>query len=258
MTEKIASFVLCIAMLAGTVAVSGAPIGSTEAARRYNYAGRLYREGAYADALGGYQQLIDEGIHHPDLYYNASNAAYRAGDLGTAVLYIERALRLDPGDADALANRAFLMNLNADQEASPDAPLLAVLSRWYAGIHINAAAWWSGMMFLLACCVATATIFAGERMRIAGILACGILLTAFVASTGVLAQKLHAQATTVEAVIMTAEAPAYSGPGEDNTHIFTLHEGAVVYIERSQDGWALLRLPSGAGGWISEDRMREI
>ena len=56
---------------------------------------------------------------------------------------------------------------------------------------------------------------------------------------------------------MTDEANAYSGPGSENTRIFTIHEGTKVVIERNQDYWNLIRLKSGAGGWIQSENMKE-
>ena len=57
---------------------------------------------------------------------------------------------------------------------------------------------------------------------------------------------------------MADEASAYSGPDIDNIHIFTIHEGTKVVIERSQDDWNLVRLMSGAGGWIRDGLMEPI
>ena len=73
-----------------------------------------------------------------------------------------------------------------------------------------------------------------------------------------LIHKIHVNNTLTEAIIMADEAHAYSGPGTDNTHIFTIHEGTKTVIERSQNSWNLIRLQSGAGGWIRADLMEKI
>lgn len=54
------------------------------------------------------------------------------------------------------------------------------------------------------------------------------------------------------------EAKAYSGPGKENTNIFTINESTKVAIERGQNSWNLIRFKSGAGGWIHSDWMEEI
>jgi tetratricopeptide (TPR) repeat protein len=57
-------------------------------------ANQLYHNRSYAEAAQMYQQLIDEGYHHADLYYNAGNAYYRKGELGRAIQYYRQSLDL--------------------------------------------------------------------------------------------------------------------------------------------------------------------
>ena len=95
-----------------------------------------------------------------------------------------------------------------------------------------------------------------KRVTIIGISSlCGLI---FIFSTGIFIQKVHHNLTVVEGIVMSEEALAYSGPGSENTHIFTIHEGTKVIIERSQDSWNLIRLKSGAGGWIKDELMEQI
>ena len=231
------------------------PLSEHEAAALYNKAGTLYGDGHYEESLAIYENLISQGIDNPDLLYNAANASYRTGSTGKAVVYLERARRLAPSDRDILSNLAYLNRVKTDQEPESDNAVTAFITRRYHAININAAALWSGVTFALAMLFLTASVFAGGWKRLISISAACMLILVFFAATGVLIHKAHRSATTVEAVIMTEEASAYSGPGIDNTHIFTIHEGTKVTIERSQDGWNLIRLSSGAGGWITADAM---
>ena len=52
------------------------------------------------------------------------------------------------------------------------------------------------------------------------------------------------------AVILQKEVNILAGPEEDDTVLFKLHEGTVVYQERSEDGWSLIRLPDKKRGWV--------
>ena len=81
---------------------------------------------------------------------------------------------------------------------------------------------------------------------------------AFIISTGLFTHKIHKNNTVIEAIIMIDEAEAYSGPGKENTHIFTINEGTKVVIDRGQNSWNLIRLKSGAGGWVQSDCMEKI
>jgi len=56
-----------------------------------------------------------------------------------------------------------------------------------------------------------------------------------------------------EGVLLSTSAIGFSGPGEDFTRVFTIHEGMIFKIERSEDNWSLIKLENGLGGWISKD-----
>lgn len=232
--------------------------GPKESADMYNNAGKLYRDGKFQQALQIYESLLDSGIHNPDLYYNASNAAYRCGDLGKALLYIERALALAPSDEDALANRAFLNSIKKDQEPAPDNVITAFITRIYESTNVNTSTLLSGIMFASAFIIATFSIFTSGTKRIISIVFFIIFMSISILSGGISIHKLHRESSQAEAIIMTEQAKAYSGPDTQNTHIFTIHEGTKVIIERQQDGWSLIRLLSGAGGWIPASSLEEI
>ncbi len=230
----------------------------TEAAEMYNNAGELYRSNFFGEALRIYEELIASGVENPDLYFNASNAAYRAGSIGKAVLYIEKTLQLNPSDPDALSNLRFLNTQKQDREPENDNAVIAFFARQYGFINVNSVALWSGISFAAAMLLAALSLFIDGWLRQVLIGIAVVCTVIFVLSTVITLQKVNHSDSVVEAVIMEPEVNAYSGPGEDNTHIFNIHEGTKVVIERTQDEWNLIRLQSGAGGWISADAMEKI
>ncbi|MBN1291976.1 MAG: hypothetical protein JXB48_09065 [Candidatus Latescibacteria bacterium] len=238
--------------------VDSAAFDTNESAEIYNRAGALYREGKFSEAFDLYEQLIDEGIANPDLYYNAANAAYRNNMLGKSVLYLERALKLAPSDEDILTNLAFINAVKPDKEPVNTNPVVAFIAYRYNIININSAALWSGFSFAIAMLCATCALFLTVWKRTTIIIAAILSFTLFLVSTGILIEKVHHRSAVIEAVILAEDAHAYSGPGEDNTHIFTVHEGTKVEIQRHQDSWSLVRLKSGAGGWILSNVMEKI
>jgi len=230
----------------------------TESAALYNRAGDLYRAGKFTEALDIYEKLIKEGIKEPDLFYNASNAAYRLNMTGKAVLYLERSLKLAPSDPDALANLAFINSKKQDKETPPMNAVTAFLENMYDRINVNSAAFWSGMTFALMMLCAIGFLYFGGWIRLTLVTVGALCGFMFVISTGFLIQKVHHESTVTEAVIMTGEVNAYSGPGAENTLIFTIHEGTKVFIERKQNSWDQIRLKSGVGGWVEADSLQTI
>jgi len=239
--------------------INAQTLDGRKSAQQYNQAGKLYQEGMFGESLLSYEQLIDSGIRNADLYYNASNAAYRSGNIGKAVLYIEKALRLSPSDKDALTNKAFLNAVKEDQESFDTNNVVAFISRSYNSITLNTARFVSMLSFACALLMASVMLFSRKkwaRISLIGLIAFSGVL--FLGTSVIAAHKYNQHKNTHEAVIMNDEVRSYSGPGTDNTHIFTIHEGTKVIIERRQGEWLLIRLNSGAGGWIPTDTVEDI
>ena len=80
----------------------------------YQKANSFYQKGEYETALNVYRDIVDTGFESSDLYYNMGNAAYRSNSIGYAVLYYEKALKLDPSHEDALHNLKFISRYRVD------------------------------------------------------------------------------------------------------------------------------------------------
>ncbi len=240
-----------------TVSGSAQAIQPGEAAQQYNEAGRLYLRGEYEKALSTYEKLIASGIANPDLYFNASNAAYRCGDIGHAILYVERTLKLSPSDEDALVNCTYLNSIKQDQETTDQNLFFSLFIRKYESITINTAAKTSLASFALSLLLCSGVLFLVQWKRKSLFVLAGIAGFCFLLSTGIAIQKMN-QAEIVNAIVIVDEIPSYSGPGTENTHLFTIHEGTKVTIDRREGEWYLIRLKSGAGGWIRAEGLEEI
>ena len=72
---------------------------------------RHYDAGEYEAAIESYSTLVQRGVVDAHLYYNLGNAYYKAGMLGPAMLFYERAARLAPRDEDIAENRGLLRSL---------------------------------------------------------------------------------------------------------------------------------------------------
>ena len=98
---------------------------------RAEQAGALYLAGDYDGAARGWRALVDEGWESVGLHLDLGNALLRLGHRGRAIASYQRALQLDPGDADTQANLEQARAQNVDRlvgEAQP--PLHArVLAR---------------------------------------------------------------------------------------------------------------------------------
>lgn len=75
-----------------------------------------YNAGNYEDAVRFYEQAMNEDGVSSTLYYNLGNAQYRTGDIPSAIISYNRALRLNPNNEDARENLRFVNTKIADKQ----------------------------------------------------------------------------------------------------------------------------------------------
>lgn len=79
-----------------------------------------YMRNDYASAIQIYESLLKKG-EASEIYYNLGNSYYKADDIAKAILNYERALLLQPGNADIRANLEIARSKTVDKVASvPD------------------------------------------------------------------------------------------------------------------------------------------
>src|SRR5215510_10060954 len=112
------AFIVLITLLGlttGSLAASDSPANSEAVFARGNAA---YAARHFPDAIKEYETLVSTGQWNPALFYDLGNAYYRTGDLGRSILNYERALALNPNQAEARAN----LQLVRDQARALELP----------------------------------------------------------------------------------------------------------------------------------------
>lgn len=217
------------------------------AAARFEEANRAYLSGEFETAARGYQELLDEGWESASLHVNLGNARFRLGKRGLAAASYSRALRLDPGDADARANLDLARAQNVDQVVGAEARPLAVRAADRVPDRFAVAAFALAWVCLWAALVARR--FAARARRTLGELALAAALCTVLAG-GLLAAKAAARGATT-AVIVVAAAPVREAPDLALRPAFELHEGTEVRVLELRAGAARVRLGNGLEGWVS-------
>ena len=88
-----------------------------------------YIRGDYAAAIEIYEALLRQG-EAAELYYNLGNSYYKQEELGRAILNYERALLLQPGNADVQANLEIARAKTVDKVVpAPEIFFLAWISK---------------------------------------------------------------------------------------------------------------------------------
>ena len=212
-----------------------------------------YSAGDWAQALGDWTSLSETGLRSKELYYNLGNAYFKTGETAQAVLNFERALRLDPSDADVRYNLEFARAMTQDRiDEVPE----FILKTWIrkVGYWMSSDAWAVLSLVFLALTLGLVLLFllgpsAGMR-RTGFFTGIATLLLALAAWGFARSQKADAERHD-EAIVMRPVTSVTSSPSSDSAKsLFILHEGTKVKVLDEVSGFKDIELADGRRGWI--------
>lgn len=227
---------------------TGGAMAQSAASGLYTEGNELYRAGDFDGARSRYLDAVETGVTDARLYYNLGNASFKSGRLGEAVLWYERALKIAPRDEDIIANLRFLRRVKRDQDPETDGDLIYRAYLWPT-LNELCAVTSLGLLGLFA--IACWRLW--RRPGLAGQIGLLTLAVWVLASAVVTGARLQRDLTLTEAVVLVEEGTARSGPETAQTPVFVIHEGTKVVVERQEQGWLLVRLANGLGGWLPAD-----
>jgi tetratricopeptide (TPR) repeat protein len=237
------------------LAPGGAPAAAPGAAGQdpdetFAAANRLYEGGRFAEAAAAYQSIADRGYESAALYFNLGNALLKAGELGEAIVSYERARTLAPRAEDIRENLARARSLAVDVVPVPPASRflsrLAAVKDWLSPAEaLRAAA--IGFWLVLAAAAAARLLPRGRRIARA---ATWTFLGLWILAGGLAAIKVAEAARRQLAVVVVREVPVRTGPGDNYTVRFSLHEGTTVQVLRAAGDFLEIELTAETGGWV--------
>ncbi|MEN8201284.1 MAG: tetratricopeptide repeat protein [Bacteroidota bacterium] len=220
----------------------------------------LYQEGKYEMALETYGEIIQMGFETAGLYYNMGNAAYRSNNIGYAILYFEKTLKLDPSHEDAANNLEFASRYRVDTfEEVPELFIRTWIRSFFLLLPERAWSILSLTIFILFISALLIYIFSRKLLlKKLGFFVSLIAFFLFILSfTGAL--KRHRSIINPEAaIILSPSVVVRSSPSDTGTELFILHEGTKVKINEGLTGWQNIRVIDGREGWITSDDFGSI
>ena len=207
---------------------------------------RQYKAGNFSEAAKAFESLAAGPVKNPHLYYNTGNAYLKAGDLGRAVLWYERAKTLIPNDPDLIFNLDYAGDQVKDKtEPSPEiTEILVFWDELFPAKTLQiAAVFFSFVFFAWASLrvIRNRKIFSGTGM---------VMCTAFVLITMMTAVLYYQRAFCPKAVIVQEEVAVRAGTTDTATVLFSLHAGTKVRVEDRREGYLKIRFSKDRIGWV--------
>ena len=221
---------------------------------------QAYSQKRYQDAIAHYRAAADAEGASASILFNLANAYQQQGISGRAILNYERALALDPGNADIQAN---LQRLRKDmglyREGAP------IWVRFFETLSLNA---WtllaSGAFFAVGLLFLVRGVLPflrkqGESERSLAFrpfrtLISLLLVIMVVALTGVWTQFGDLN----RAVVTQPDARLLISPFESAESVAPVKEGRVVEILKDFGEFSYVREANGQTGWISKKSAQPI
>ncbi len=220
-----------------------------------------YTAGDYASALRDWQDVEATGLMSKELYYNLGNAYFKDSQIAPAILWYERALRLDPSDADVRYNLEYARALTQDKiEEVPE----IFFEQWGRSMcyRLPSNAWAVIGLVFLALCVGCVLLFllgsTPGRRRLGFFGGIAALLIALLGWDFAQWQRQEARRQDL-AIVMKPVVSVKSSPSEGSAKdLFILHEGTRVRILDNVGGYAQIEIADGRQGWIPRREMEVI
>lgn len=228
-----------------------------EAEALFAQANGAYEKENYGAAKEAYLKLVEHGYAGPDVLFNLGTTALAAGDLGEAVLYLERAKRGGGRADDVEANLAVARSRQLDQvigNQSED----TFLQRLVEATSDSLVGW----TFVVSWAVAFGFLIllrflpAGRRAFAVGLTAVAFLCA--VPTGALLAAHVFVRETVVDGVVLGKSLAAHEFPNDNAKVSFEVHAGLKVRLLERSGAFVKIRLPNGLEGWTENKGVAEI
>lgn len=217
------------------------------------------QEGNFEEAINTYETILSEGKESATLYYNLGYAYYKSGQLGRAVLNMERSKRLAPNDQDVIANLEQAYSLT-DQMQTLE-PVFFV-RWWHSFTNMMGSDGWAWMfiiVFVLFLLGVSGFLFADSvAIRKAGFFSAIVLFFVGVLALSISVNKRNDVVDGQEAIIMSASVTLTTSPDKNGSEMAVLHEGTHVDIVSELGEWIEVRLKDGNVGWLKKAEVEVI
>jgi tetratricopeptide (TPR) repeat protein len=223
-------------------------------------ANKAYTDGLYNNALDLYKQVLKEGYESADLYYNIGNVYYKMNDFTSAILYYEKAKKLNPGNEDIEYNLKVANSKIADKiEPLPE----LFYRRWYISLTrlFSSDTWAKAGIIAFILTLVFAALYVISRIltiRKVGFWLAAISLFMSLFCFHFAYQNYRRAKDQTEAIIFSPTVTIKSSPDEKSIDLFVLHEGTKVWLIDQIGGWFEIKISNGSVGWLPSASVERI
>lgn len=244
-----------------TQCVKAAVFADSEVMCSKAMADSAYAEADYPTAIHIYEQLLSTYGESSVIYYNLGGAYYKMDEIAHAILNYERALLMDPSNADIKFNLELARAKAVDKNALVNELFFVRWFREFVAL-MDADSWAKVAILCFIVLISCLTLFIfSKKSKTKKIiftfalisLLCTILANVIASSQT--AKRMHRES----AIVMEPSVVVRSTPSVNGTELFILHEGKKVKIkDDSMKAWKEIEIEDGNVGWLPAESIERI
>ena len=237
-----------------------ATIGWGQDQDNFDKATTLYQKGDYTQAAAVYSSILKSGKESSALYYNLGNTYYKLNNVPESIYYYEKALQLDPENADAKNNLIFANQMKVDAITPLPKTWVRQLSDGIVGLF--SAQTWAVLSIIgvFAFVLSFLLYYFVERTALQRTFFSLMLVFLFCAiGSYTLAHFCHKQVSQTQyAILFDKTVRVFSDANAYSSEVMQLHEGTKVEIIEDAKDWVKIRLVNGKTGWTKVNSLRKL
>ncbi|WP_310554648.1 tetratricopeptide repeat protein [Flavobacterium sp.] len=220
----------------------------------------LYQNGSYNEAITVYENILKSGQQSAELYFNLGNCYYKQNNVAPAIFNFEKALLLNPNDAEIQNNLAFAQKMTIDEVVEvPKVGFSKMIQEFTSSYHYDTWAWISIVLALLFLGCFLGYYFSNTTVlkRIFFTSMLFVLLFALLSIVSGFYEKNRSDKYR-PAIVFTEVTSVKSEPRSTSQETFKLHAGTKVSVLESLNNYKKIQLLDLKEGWIDKSAIKEL
>lgn len=247
--------IICLFFMAASV-----PAQLAEQESMMEQANQSYSSADYTLAVSQYESVLGSGYESSGLYFNLGNSYFKLNNIPSAILYYEKAMKLDPTD-DNIRFNLDLANSRIIDKMEP-LPEFFLKTWWKSARNLFSSDYWGKIGvagFILALISLTLFIISRSVSTRKVSFWTGIFLLALMSVSLLFSLSGYREySRQSSAIIFTPTVTVKSSPNDGSVDLFVIHEGTKVFITDLVEGWSEVHLANGNVGWVKTGSFRYI
>ena len=220
----------------------------------------LYQKGNYQEAITVYESVVKSGQQSAELYFNLGNCFYKLNKVAPAIFNFEKALLLNPNDAEIQNNLAFAQKMTIDEVVEvPKVGFAKIIRDFTSSFHYDTWAWIAIAFSVLFLVCFVGYYFSNTTMlkRIFFTTMLFVLLFTIMCVFAGFFEKNQSN-NDRPAIVFADITLVKSEPKSSAQDAFVLHAGTKVFVLESLNNYKKIQLLDLKQGWIENSEIKEL